>query len=293
MKSRNFQISKISSTASITMLKLRYDPISNMDFIMEASISYSGIFHNKQEENTMLKIENEDMNLRLQRSEQILSRVKEELARYRSSSKKGPYIDFDEEEQLRKELEVCKLLALFSWHIQNLAYVHSNFCGYENQESECERIQLAQKLLSLCTSILKVCSSPLVLIFFIVCIQGLIFLCMDTSSGCWFKWADNQFKPPLSCRGRFMSTKEPYQFIGKWIGRFQTKGDFEHKLLKTLPDSITFSMLSRLPFTVQTTRWEDPALRSSATIFSPAFEDPWELPIFNHITVSHCLLITT
>lgn len=62
----------------------------------------------------MLKIENEDMNLRLQRSEQILSRVKEELARYRSSSGKGPYIDFDEEEQLRKELEVCKLLALSS-----------------------------------------------------------------------------------------------------------------------------------------------------------------------------------
>ncbi|XP_042378501.1 kinesin-like protein KIN-12E isoform X1 [Zingiber officinale] len=80
-----------------------------------------------KEENTMLKIENEDMTLRLKRSEQILSRVKEELARYRSSSGKGPYIDFDEEEQLRKELE----------------------------ESESERIQLAQKLLSLCTSILK------------------------------------------------------------------------------------------------------------------------------------------
>lgn len=114
MKSRSFQISKISSTASITMLKLRYDSTSNINFIMEASISYSGIFRNKQEENTMLKIENEDMNLRLQRSEQILSRVKEELARHRSSSGKGPYIDFDEEEQLRKELEVCKLLALFS-----------------------------------------------------------------------------------------------------------------------------------------------------------------------------------
>ncbi|XP_009420712.2 kinesin-like protein KIN-12F [Musa acuminata AAA Group] len=81
-----------------------------------------------KEENTLLKMENEDLNVRLRRSEEVLLRVKEELARYRSSFGKDPCIDFDEEEQLRMKL----------------------------QESEEERIHLAQKLLNLCTCILKV-----------------------------------------------------------------------------------------------------------------------------------------
>ncbi|WOL05131.1 kinesin-like protein KIN-12F [Canna indica] len=81
-----------------------------------------------KEENTFLKIENEDLSVRLKRSEEILSRVKEELAHYRESVGNGPYIDFDKEEQLRKKLE----------------------------ESEEESIQLAQKLLSLCTCIFRV-----------------------------------------------------------------------------------------------------------------------------------------
>ncbi|CAL9098669.1 unnamed protein product [Musa textilis] len=81
-----------------------------------------------KEENTLLKIENEDLNVRLRRSEEVLLRVKEELARYRLSFGKDPCIDFDKEEQLRMKL----------------------------QESEEERIHLAQKLLNLCTCILKV-----------------------------------------------------------------------------------------------------------------------------------------
>ncbi|KAJ8478415.1 hypothetical protein OPV22_022142 [Ensete ventricosum] len=81
-----------------------------------------------KEENTLLKIENEDLNARLRRSEEVLLRVKEELARYRLSFGKDPCIDFDEEEQLRMKL----------------------------QESEEQRIHLAQELLNLCTCILKV-----------------------------------------------------------------------------------------------------------------------------------------
>lgn len=55
-------------------------------------------------------MENEDLNVRLRRSEEVLLRVKEELARYRSSFGKDPCIDFDEEEQLRMKLQVCNLL---------------------------------------------------------------------------------------------------------------------------------------------------------------------------------------
>ncbi|URE45943.1 KISc [Musa troglodytarum] len=62
-----------------------------------------------KEENTLLKIENEDLNVRLRRSEEVLLRVKEELARYRLSFGKDPCIDFDKEEQLRMKLQVAGL----------------------------------------------------------------------------------------------------------------------------------------------------------------------------------------
>ncbi|KAK4848154.1 hypothetical protein QYF36_009833 [Acer negundo] len=75
----------------------------------------------------MLKYQNEDLSTKLRRSEVFLSRVKEELAQYRASIGKNPYINFDEEHRLNNKL----------------------------QETEEERMQLAQKLLGLCTSILK------------------------------------------------------------------------------------------------------------------------------------------
>ncbi|KAI9181658.1 hypothetical protein LWI28_017227 [Acer negundo] len=80
-----------------------------------------------KEENNMLKYQNEDLSTKLRRSEVFLSRVKEELAQYRASIGKNPYINFDEEHRLNNKL----------------------------QETEEERMQLAQKLLGLCTSILK------------------------------------------------------------------------------------------------------------------------------------------
>lgn len=79
-----------------------------------------------KEENNLLKIENEDLSNKLRRAEVILSRVKEELARYRASC--GRSIDFNEEQMLSNKLK----------------------------ETEEERLQLAQKFLNLCTSILKV-----------------------------------------------------------------------------------------------------------------------------------------
>ncbi|OVA15456.1 Kinesin [Macleaya cordata] len=80
-----------------------------------------------KEENNVLKVHNEDLSAKLRRTETILSRVKEELARYRASDGRSPFIDLDEEQRLHNKLK----------------------------ETEEERLQLAQKLLSLCTSILK------------------------------------------------------------------------------------------------------------------------------------------
>ncbi|KAK1300527.1 hypothetical protein QJS10_CPB13g00189 [Acorus calamus] len=80
-----------------------------------------------KEENSLLKVRNEDLTARLQRVEAALTRVKEELALYRLSSGRSPYVDIDEEQRLKNKL----------------------------LETEEERFQLAQKLLGLCTSVLK------------------------------------------------------------------------------------------------------------------------------------------
>ncbi|XP_043711604.1 kinesin-like protein KIN-12D isoform X3 [Telopea speciosissima] len=80
-----------------------------------------------KEENNLLKIQNDDLSAKLRRTENILSRVREELARYRASNGRNPFIGFDEEQRLNDKLK-------------------------ENEE---ERLQLAEKLVGLCTSILK------------------------------------------------------------------------------------------------------------------------------------------
>ncbi|KAH9656269.1 kinesin-like protein KIN-12D [Citrus sinensis] len=84
-----------------------------------------------EEENNMLKIQNQDLGARLRRTEVNLSRAREELAQYRASVGKNPYIDFDAEERLNNQLK----------------------------EAEEERMQLAQKLIGLCTSVLKACAA--------------------------------------------------------------------------------------------------------------------------------------
>ncbi|KAL5539514.1 hypothetical protein UlMin_045193, partial [Ulmus minor] len=80
-----------------------------------------------KEENNMLKIQNEDLSTKLRRTEVILSRVKEELACFRASVGRNPHINFDEEKRLSTKLK----------------------------ETKEEKMQLAHKLLGLCTSVLK------------------------------------------------------------------------------------------------------------------------------------------
>ncbi|KAL0356785.1 UNVERIFIED_CONTAM: Kinesin-like protein KIN-12F [Sesamum calycinum] len=80
-----------------------------------------------KEENNLLRCQNEDLSIKLRKTEAILSRVKEELAQFRAANGRNPYINFDEEHQLEKRLK----------------------------ETEEERLQLAQKLLGLCTTVLK------------------------------------------------------------------------------------------------------------------------------------------
>lgn len=54
----------------------------------------------------MLKIQNEGLSVKLRRAELILSRVKDELARYRAAIGKAPDINFDEEQRLKSKLKV-------------------------------------------------------------------------------------------------------------------------------------------------------------------------------------------
>ncbi|CAA0807566.1 Phragmoplast orienting kinesin 2 [Striga hermonthica] len=80
-----------------------------------------------KEENNLLRSQNEDLSVKLRKTEAVLSRVKEELAQFRKANGKNPYINVVEEEQLDKKLK----------------------------ETEEEKLRLAQKLLGLCTTVLK------------------------------------------------------------------------------------------------------------------------------------------
>ncbi|KAK8626852.1 hypothetical protein V6N13_134482 [Hibiscus sabdariffa] len=80
-----------------------------------------------KEENNKLKIQNEELGAKLRWTEVVLSRVRDELAHYRASVGKSPYVNFDEEQHLTNKL----------------------------RESDEDRVKLAHKLLGLCTSVLK------------------------------------------------------------------------------------------------------------------------------------------
>lgn len=58
----------------------------------------------------MLKAQNEELSSKLRRSEGILSRVKEELARYRAANGKNPCIHIEEEQRLNNKLKVSFVL---------------------------------------------------------------------------------------------------------------------------------------------------------------------------------------
>ncbi|XP_010489930.1 PREDICTED: kinesin-like protein KIN-12D [Camelina sativa] len=80
-----------------------------------------------KEENSVLKLQLDELNLKLRRADVSVSRAKEELAWYRASSGKNLHSNLDKTHQLSTKLK----------------------------ETEEDRMQLAQKLLGLCTSILK------------------------------------------------------------------------------------------------------------------------------------------
>lgn len=60
----------------------------------------------QQEENALLKRQNEELSAKLQKLGVILARTKEELARFRVSDGKDPYKQIEEEELLRQKLNV-------------------------------------------------------------------------------------------------------------------------------------------------------------------------------------------
>jgi kinesin family protein 15 len=119
----------------------------------------------QQEENNMLKIQNEDLSAKLRRSEVILSRVKEELARFRASTGKNPYTNYDEEQRLSIKLKVSKRAHTTHLEKERCGGYAQPITRVERlnsqldlpQETEEEKVQLAHKLLGLCTSVLKVC----------------------------------------------------------------------------------------------------------------------------------------
>ncbi|CAI9104395.1 OLC1v1003057C1 [Oldenlandia corymbosa var. corymbosa] len=107
-----------------------------------------------KEENNMLKCQNDELSMKLRKTEGLLLRVNQELAHYRAADGKGPSINFDEEQRLNNKLK----------------------------ETETERFQLAQELISLCTSILKVSSKNLMPRRFTQAFLDHIFQSFDTSS---------------------------------------------------------------------------------------------------------------
>ncbi|XP_011088306.1 kinesin-like protein KIN-12D [Sesamum indicum] len=104
-------------------LELEVEKLSGQQNIQQRIHHHAKI----KEENNLLRCQNEDLSIKLRKTEAILSRVKEELAQFRAANGRNPYINFDEEQQLEKRLK----------------------------ETEEERLQLAQKLIGLCTTVLK------------------------------------------------------------------------------------------------------------------------------------------
>ena len=59
-----------------------------------------------QEENNHLMSMNEDLMSKLRRSDILLNRVNEELARYRTADGKTPHVDLDEAQRLQSKVQV-------------------------------------------------------------------------------------------------------------------------------------------------------------------------------------------
>ncbi|CAM6102761.1 unnamed protein product [Calypogeia fissa] len=80
-----------------------------------------------KEENNSIRLQNEDLSGKLRRMEILFTRVNDELARYRTAEGKTPFLNFDEEARLQKKL----------------------------QETEENRLHLAETVIGLCTGIMQ------------------------------------------------------------------------------------------------------------------------------------------
>lgn len=80
-----------------------------------------------KDENNSLRIQNNEISAKLRRAEHLNTRISEELAKYRTAQGKSSALNIEEEQRLRTKL----------------------------QEVEEQRDQEAQKLVSLCTSVMK------------------------------------------------------------------------------------------------------------------------------------------
>ncbi|CAM6127967.1 unnamed protein product [Calypogeia fissa] len=85
-----------------------------------------------KEENNSIRLQNEDLSGKLRRMEILFTRVNDELARYRTAEGRSPFLNFDEETRLQKKL----------------------------QETEENRLQLAETVIGLCTGIMQAAGIP-------------------------------------------------------------------------------------------------------------------------------------
>lgn len=76
-----------------------------------------------------MQSQNDDLTLKLRRTDAVLARVKEELANFRASNGRSPFINFDEEQRLSNMLKVSKHFGLcfsvFRSRTQTTCFVNS------------------------------------------------------------------------------------------------------------------------------------------------------------------------
>ncbi|MCO5566578.1 hypothetical protein L7F22_020255 [Adiantum nelumboides] len=124
MENETLKLGNVSQKNRLAELEEEVNKLSGQQNLQQRIHHHAKI----KEENNQLRLKNEDLATKLRRSEVLLTRVAEELAQYREIDGRTPYIDLEEEQRLRLKLE----------------------------EVEEEKIQIAQELLTLCTSLLQV-----------------------------------------------------------------------------------------------------------------------------------------
>ncbi|BBM96977.1 kinesin family member 15 [Marchantia polymorpha subsp. ruderalis] len=127
-ENEKLKVEVVSLRKKVSDLEEEYRKLSGQQNLQQRIHHHAKI----KEENNALKTQNEDLSGKLRRTEILFTRVNDELARYRNAEGKTPFLNFDEEDRLRKKL----------------------------QETEENRLQLAQNFVSLCTAIIQAAGVP-------------------------------------------------------------------------------------------------------------------------------------